>query len=182
VIVMYPCMVVIGSAFFFILLDRLNLQMKLLESLIVISTIAFILAPMAITLTGDSNKYYAFPPYMPPMIKALGQYSQPDEWVTTDMPWATAWYADRASLWLPDSLADFENLHKSVCPTGIIMLTPVTWSEPISTYTSGEYKDWAPLVMGQALPVDFPLSVHTMTAPGGPDYYLWSDKPRWQTR
>ncbi len=59
------------------------------------------------------------------MIKEFGQLAQPDEWVTTDMPWATAWYADRASLWLPDSISDFENFNDNVCPTGVILLTPV---------------------------------------------------------
>ena len=32
------------------------------------------------------------------------------------------------------------------------------------------------------LPPSFPLQVHTMTAPGGPDYAVWSDRPRWQSK
>jgi len=184
-IVLFPCMVVMGAAFFFILLDRMNLQMMLLNHTIVTSAVAFILAPIIITLTTPSLTVYAFPPYMPPMIKSLGQFAQPDEWVTTDMPWATAWYADRASLWLPDSMSDFENFNKNVCPSGILLLTPVTWSSPISTVTTGEYKDWAAFVpfSGEFIaPTDFPLPIHTMTSPGGPDYSIWSDRPRWQDR
>jgi 4-amino-4-deoxy-L-arabinose transferase-like glycosyltransferase len=186
VIVLYPCMLVIGAAFFFILLDRINIQVGLLHGLIVISTVAFILAPMALTLTGDTNQFYAFPPYYPPAIKGLAQCAQPDEWVTTDMPWATAWYADRPSLWLPDSMADFENLNTNVCPTGILLLTPVSWSQPFATFTTGEYKDWGPLVSTAfnpeaQPPSNFPLSVHSQT-PGIPYYSIWSDRPRWQTR
>ena len=181
-VVLFPCMVVIGSAFFFILLDRLNLMIRILNTLIVTATLALTVAPLVLTLTTSNNVYYSFPPYMPPLIKAYGQFVAPDEWVTSDMPWATAWYADRASLWLPDSISDFQNFHDNVCPTGVLLLTPVTWSQPVSTFTTGEYKDWLPFVAGLPLPSNFPLAVHSMTAPGGPDYALWSDRPRWQTK
>lgn len=184
-VVLLPCMLVVGSAYFYILLDRLNLQVRLLINVIVTSTVIFTMAPMILTLTSPSNYLYSFPPYMPPWIKILGQYAQPDEWVTSDMPWATAWYADRASLWLPDSMADFENFHKNVCPTGVLLFTPVTWSEPISTVTTGEYKDWAPFILWSTdmfPPTDFPLTVHNSTPPGGPSYTVWSDRPRWQER
>ena len=89
-----------------------------------------------------------FPPYWPPLIKEFAQFAQPDEWVTTDMPWATAWYGDRASLWLPDSITDFENFHDNVCPTGLILLTPVTWQSPLANVRNGEYKDWFALTVG----------------------------------
>jgi len=183
-ILLFPCMLVIGTAFFFILLDRLNVQMRLLYHLIVTTTVIFILTPMVLTVTATNLTYYSFPPYLPPLIKLYGQFAQPDEWVTSDMPWATAWYADRASLWLPDSISDFENFHKNVCPTGVLMLTPVTWTEPVSTFTTGEYKSWAPLVMVTGddflAPTDFPLTLRVATPAGGADYTVWSDRPRWQ--
>ena len=182
-VVLLPCMVVIGCAFFFILLDRLNLQMKLVRNMVVTIALALTGMPLTLTLTTTSPSPFSFPPYLPPVIKIFGQFAQPDEWVTTDMPWATAWYADRASLWLPDSISDFENFHDNVCPTGILLLTPVTWASPISTVTSsGEYKDWFPFVAGLPTPANFPLSVHTATAPPIPSYSLWSDRPRWQMR
>ena len=195
-ILLFPCMAVMGSAFFFILLDRLNLQIALVNGLIVTSLLGLSLLPMILSLTAPSRSFYSFPPYMPPLIKSFGQYAQTDEWVTSDMPWATAWYADRASLWLPDSLSDFQNFHDNVCPTGVLLLTPVSWSSPFSTFTTGEYKDWLPFatqgagdrnttgeaIQGFPLPPTFPLTVHLITPPGGPDYSLWSDRPRWQMR
>jgi hypothetical protein len=185
-IVLFPCMVVFGSAFFFILLDRLDVQIRLLSRLIVIATIALTIMPLAITLTTPNNLYYSFPPYMPPLIKSYGQLAQPDEWVTSDMPWATAWYADRASLWLPDSISDFENFHDNLCPTGILLLTPVSWSEPVSTFTTGEYKDWLPFVSASFIPAvpvpsNFPLPEHFLIT-GGLNYSLWSDRARWQEK
>jgi hypothetical protein len=181
-VVLFPCMVVMGAAFFFILLDRLNVQMRLLQNLILAMAAGLIVLPLGLTLANPGNAFYAFPPYVPPLIKSLGQCAQPDEWVTSDMPWATAWYADRASLWLPDSINDFQNYYDNVCPTGILLLTPVTWSAPMSHMTSGEYKDWSAFATGLPIPATFPLSVHGVTPPGWGDYSFWSDRPRWQQR
>ncbi len=188
-VLLFPCMIVFGTAFFFILLDRLDVQVRLLNSLIVTALVLFVLAPLGLTLTSATNSVYSFPPYMPPLIKIFGQLAQPDEWVTTDMPWATAWYSDRASLWLPDSINDFQNFYDNVCPTGLLLITPVSWSSPVNNFTTGEYKDWFPLVKDayshgpdSSLPYTFHLSVHTITPPGGPDYALWSDRPRWSER
>jgi hypothetical protein len=180
VILLFPGMVVIGTAFFFIMLDRLNLQLWLLNNIIVTAVLLLNVLPLVMTISSSSNLYYNFPPYMPPVIKTFGQYASPDEWVTSDMPWATAWYADRPSLWLPDSITDFESLHDNVCPTGVILFTPVTSASSIETFTVGEYKDWFPLVLAATAPPNFPLTIHTVTAPGGPEYSIWSDRPRWQ--
>jgi len=182
IILLFPGMLVMGGAFFFILLDRLNLQLWLLNNLIVTATLILTVLPLVLTLTSSNLFFYNFPPYMPPVIKSFAQFAHPDEWVTTDMPWATAWYADRASLWLPDSVADFENFHDNTCPSGILLLTSVSLSEPLSNFKSGEYKDWFPFVTDQPAPTTFPLQAHFSTTPGGPDYSVWSDRPRWQER
>jgi hypothetical protein len=192
-VLLFPCMLVIGSAFFFIQLDRLNLQVWLLDNIIVITLLTAAAVPLTLRLTNSKPSLYVFPPYIPPLIKILTEYSHQDEWVTTDMPWASAWYGNRPSLWLPDSVADFVNLHDNVCPTGLLFLTPETWARPATNLISGEDKDWLPFIVtnylppradGQpsiALPANFPLSAHALT-PGGTDYIIWSDHPRWQTR
>ena len=179
IIILFPSVVVVGSAFFFILLDRLELELWLLNNLIIIAVLALSAAPLAQTLTTSGNQFYAFPPYMPPLIKMLGGYAKPDEWVTTDMPWASAWYSDHASLWLPDSINDFDNLYDTVCPTGMLYLTPVTWSQPAGNLMKGEDKDWMPFVTRTNLPANFPLTTHTYVS--GPEYSVWSNRPRWQT-
>jgi len=178
--ILMPCMVVAGSAFFFILLDRLALQLWLLNNLVVILTLLLTAMPLILTLLSPGRYPFAWPPYWPYSIKMIAQLAQPDEWVTTDMPWATAWYGDRASLWLPDSLTDFENFHDNVCPTGLLLFSPVTWEGPMSATTTGEYKEWFPLMTAQPpLPPNFPLSEHFVMPGKVPGYTLWSDRPRW---
>jgi 4-amino-4-deoxy-L-arabinose transferase-like glycosyltransferase len=179
-VLLLPCLVVIGTAFFFILLDRQNLIMRLLKNLIITVTLLLTALPLLLALTQGDPQLTSFPPYWPPYLKSIGQMAQPDEWVTTDMPWATAWYGDRPSLWLPDSLQAFENFHDNLCPSGVLLLTPVTWQKPVANLMSGEDKDWLPLFVNTP-PADFPLSAHTFTAPHGPDYSLWSDRPRWES-
>jgi 4-amino-4-deoxy-L-arabinose transferase-like glycosyltransferase len=181
-VVLMPAMIVVGSAFFFILLDRLNLQLWLLNNIVVVAVLLLTAMPLGMSVTTSSFYPFSFPPYWPPTIKTVAQLAQPDEWVTTDMPWATAWYGDRASLWLPDSLTDFENFHDNVCPTGMLLLTPVTWDAPMSNITTGEYKDWFPIITGVGVPQNFPLPEHYPTPGKIPSYTLWSDKPRWTTR
>ena len=113
----------------------------------------------------------------------------PDEWITTDMPWATAWYADRTSLWLPDSITDFENFHDNICPTGVLLLTPVTLNESTPDLRTGEFKDWYNLyelaLLNSNTPPQFPLSkfaVYPIPIGLGQAYMMWSDRERWKTQ
>ncbi len=177
--VLLPCMVVMGTAFFFLLLDRLDIEIRLLTNLIIIVAVLLSSTPLIMSVTGVDPPPSSFPPYLPPLIKIVASYTQPDEWITSDMPWATAWYGDRASLWLPDSITDFENMHDTLAPTGILLFTPQSWLKPIDLYRRGEYKDWAGLVFGNQPPPDFPLSAHTLSSTVT-DYSIWSDRARWQ--
>lgn len=180
VVLLLPCMLVIGAAYFFVLLDRINFQVPLMNTIIVTILLTLCMLPMIATLTTPTKYIYAFPPYMPPYIKLFGSLARPDEWITSDIPWASAWYADHPSLWLPDTISDFANFQDNVCPTGIMLLTPESTSHPVSDYTTGEYKDWLPFLTGINPPSTFPLSEHYSTPAGGPDYIIWSDRPRWQ--
>jgi hypothetical protein len=192
VAVLFPCLLVVGSAFFFLMLDRLELQAWQLNSLVALGLLFINAIPMALTLTNPSPQPYCFPPYLPPAIRVIAQFAQPEEWATSDMPWASAWYADQASLWLPDSIKDFDMIHDSICPTGVLFLTPVTWSKPVDNLNIGEDKDWLPLYWQASnvpvpltldfslLPKNFPLREQTATPPGGPEYSIWSDRPRWK--
>ena len=179
-IVLFPGMLVIGAAFFFILLDRMDLQLWMLNHAVIIIVMTVTVAPLAVSLSSKNNKYYNYPPYLPLVIEHISELAHPDEWVTSDMPWATAWYGDHASLWLPDSIKDFYHLHDNYCPTGILLLTPVTLDAPMTHLFSGEYRDWFPVFTGSSLPSEFPLTTHTNLVSQGIDYFVWSDSLRWK--
>ena len=178
-VVLFPGMIVLGTALFIILIDRLDLQLWHLNNLVIIVVLAFSSLPLGLSLLSANRGSYSYPPYFPPGITQISKWVHPDEWITSDMPWATAWYGDRASLWLPDSIKDFTNLHDNYCPTGILLLTPITFDAPISNVISGEYTDWYPLLFAPSLPPGFPLIAHVSFASSGFAYYVYSDTERW---
>lgn len=175
VIILFPAMLVIGSAFFFILLDRLNLMLRFLTNSIIILTLFISGLPLLLTLSLFDYKLYNYPPYCPPLIMLAGQYSNSDEWVTSDMPWATAWYADRPSLWMPETIADFLKIRDSICPSNTLLITPCTLDQPVLNLITGEDKDWFILALNSQSPEGFPLPVRVIMPAGGPQYILWCD-------
>jgi len=175
VVVLLPAMILIGSAFFFTLLDRMITQLPLLTITIVVAALALSIAPMLLVFSGASYAYYNYPPYLPPYLSFVSRLAPPDQWVATDMPWATAWYGDRASLWLPETLADFTKINDDICESDFILFTPVTLSKPMTNLTSGEQKEWLPIVLGFHIPEDFPLHHVAKLPAGGPEYTIVSN-------
>jgi hypothetical protein len=175
VIVLFPAMTVVGSAFFFILLDRLELGVPLLNRAVAVIVLVITAFPLLLTLlkTGGYGSYN-YPPYAPFYIKFLGQAVHSDDWVTTDMPWAIAWYADRPSLWLPDTVDEFDRISVDYCSSGMLLLTPVILSEPVSNLTSGGDKDWFPFIYGTTAPTGFPLSTRVSIPNSGLAYIVWT--------
>jgi 4-amino-4-deoxy-L-arabinose transferase-like glycosyltransferase len=158
VVVLLPAMILVGTAFFFTLLDRLITQLPLFTVVIVIGTLALCIAPMLLVFTSFSNSYYNYPPYLPPLISYAGRGNAPENWIASDMPWATAWYGDHASLWLPETPADFTQINDNTNELSMILFTPITMGEPVTNLTSGEMKAWLPYALALAAPPEtFPL-------------------------
>lgn len=74
------------------------------------------------------------------------------EIIVTDAPWQIAWYGDRTALWLPSTIAQFENIdkftEKQKQPIVGIVITSQALMEPIgSVLTRGPYSEWrAPII------------------------------------
>jgi hypothetical protein len=173
-ILLFPSMLMIGAAFLFIMIDRLNFQLWLLNNLVAITALVLVAVPMANT-ARQSYGFYNYPPYAPPSIAQLGTVVHPDLWITTDMPWATAWYGDHSSLWLPDTVHDFEEIYDNYSGSGLLLISPVLLGQPATTLTTGEYKDWFTFVAGYNPPAHFPLGGRIPIRVGGPEYILWAN-------
>jgi hypothetical protein len=106
----------------------------------------------------DTRPNQPFPPYAPVLLRAVGDAAPKESWITIDMPWAEAWYGDHASLWLPDTISDFNVIYDSYNQSSLLIITPIMAAEPASTLLTGEYKDWLPFVTIGAPPENFPLS------------------------
>jgi hypothetical protein len=143
----------------------------------------FPLAHILITASGRVQ----WPPYVPPYIAILGGsdgWTQPDEVIASDMPWAVAWYADRKCLWLPDTVANFMDMHdfnRLNAPIVGIYLTPISGDGRFfSDIVKGEYKDWSPFVL-RNLPKGFPFQSYT-ALPIDNECVFYADRNRWSVK
>ena len=103
---------------------------------------------------------------MPPLIGVLNDWMKPDEVTATDMPWAVAWYADRRSLWLPDTQRVFNDLgdyNTLGGPVHGLYLTPISGTDiKFRDIVKGEYRDWSALIQRTQVLEKFPLSWNTV--------------------
>ena len=107
-----------------------------------------------------------WPPYVPPYISVLNDWMKPEEIIASDMPWAIAWYADRRSLWLPETVKAFTEFHDYGifgAPVNGLYLTPISGSQnTLSDILKGEYRDWAAIILRSVDLQKFPLKWATL--------------------
>ncbi|MEO0453987.1 MAG: hypothetical protein AAFY98_07600, partial [Verrucomicrobiota bacterium] len=142
-----PVLAGFGSAFLFLLIDRLKLPITLLAYPILAIILIVQALPMGIRILQQKPSRFEFPPYFPPSILVTNVFMEEKELVCTDIPWAYAWYANRPCVWLPHTQNDFFSMNDFDLPTSAVILTPYTKQrEFLSDIQVGEYKDWAVLI------------------------------------
>jgi len=187
-ILFVPLMSCYGMALILVMWSRIQLhirfvQFAFLTILYTISALPFI--NQFLELVGPPGMRIAWPPYYPSYIAIFNSWTEEKEIITSDMPWAVAWYADRKSLWLPMSVKDFLEINDYDQLKGQIVglhLTPVSRDRRYrSEIFSGEYKQWVPFVIDNASLRDFPLKYFTPLPMNG-DCVFYSDRDRWTNR
>lgn len=194
-----PIMAAYGLAFLTVVWNRIGFETNHpivtqghLVLVAVISAIPLIL-PMPKNLkhgiSKDKMQRAVWPPYYPPSIAYLNQWTSEQEVILSDMPWAVAWYADRASVWLPKDQEQYRRLDDYVESVGRkfagIFISPISVNGKMVTEVSrGPYAAWREVIMnGEAidmdrrlLPEDFPFQ-EVMTLNN--QLYFYSDRRRW---
>lgn len=179
-----PLITIYGVAFFYLLLDRIPFRIRLTRGLAVAAFAAVNVAPFVYTLLPPRKGAYAYPPYIPPVTRAVASWFDKEELGCSDLPWAMAWYGDRRCLWLPMSVKEFYDIHDFAGPAGFkgisfMLLTPYMLDRPLATQLfKGEYAGWSTVIRGR-MPPEFPLKAVT-TLPPGNDQFLFADRPRWK--
>jgi len=138
--------------------------------------------PLLNYMTTGNKSPVQWPPYVPPYIAIMRDWTQPEEIIASDMPWAVAWYADRKSLWLPMTiqnfldLSDYERIGARIVG---IYLTPISGNKAlIGDIVKGDYKEWAPFILRKVDFKDFPLKSVT-AMPLDNQCIFYSDRDRW---
>ena len=107
---------------------------------------------------------------------------QPTELTASDMPWAIAWYADRRSVWIPDTVQNFSELsdYKTLGgPISALYLTPISGSNnKYGDILKGEYKDWAGIIQHTANLEKFTLKYPTLALGVNEECVFISDTDR----
>ncbi|HMP77197.1 MAG TPA: glycosyltransferase family 39 protein [Kiritimatiellia bacterium] len=171
-----PFVVLYAVAFFYILLDRMQLRIPLLRMGVTGGFLALGALPLVLTLLPPRTGV-PYPPYYPPYITHVSRMLNPDELMCTDMPWATAWYGNRNSLLLPASIDEFYEINDYMRRVSGLYFTTITRDrEYIRSLVTGPYRTWFPLLEGR-IPSDFPL---TQGFPlSNLDQLFLTDRQRW---
>jgi 4-amino-4-deoxy-L-arabinose transferase-like glycosyltransferase len=175
--VIWPFALLYGLAFFFILMERLQLVQPFLRATVVGALIFLTALPLIFRLLPP-RAGTPYPPYFAPYITHVCRMLKPDELLCTDMPWATAWYGDRSSLLLPLTINDFYTVNDYTKRVSSIYFTTLTRDRSyVRTLLTGSLRTWFPILEGR-IPNDFPL---TQGFPlNNLDQLFLTDRPRWE--
>ncbi len=162
-----PIMTCFGLAYLLVQWNRLEIDFRLAR--IGFITLLFVICsiPMIFTVALPSTKLgVRWPPYIPPYISVINTWMQPQEIIASDMPWAIAWYADRRSVWLPETVKIFTEFHDYGifgAPVNGLYLTPISGSQDtLGDILKGEYRDWAAVILRSVDIQKFPLKWATL--------------------
>ncbi len=142
---------------------------------------------LANVYTDPPKLPFVWPPYFPPAISELSDWYGKDDIICADMPWAVAWYADRKSLWLPLTIADFNDLNEFRFHGKItgLLVTPITGFRGLLNEVGvGEFKEWHSFIMREPRAAqNFVLKVtHPIYFMSASYYLLFADRDRWTER
>jgi hypothetical protein len=176
-----PVFILFGMAFLLVLWNRLNITTKALR--IAFLTAIFVVSgiPMFLTLLNAQQQRIQWPPYVPPFISALQNWFKPQEILSSDMPWAIAWYAHRKCLLIPETvrqfneISDFGNLGSPIVG---LYLTPISGRQSFLDLIKGPYKEWGPVIMRTVNINEFLLKSFTPLPIDG-ECILYADTVRW---
>ncbi len=123
-IIFLPVMAGYGLAFLSVLWNRLNLPLQVpvvrnghfIIAIIISAMPTLLVAPtrVAMAVQGDerlTKTHYPF--YVPRLIVDYANMVKPNEAIATDIPWAVAWYGNRAAIWLPKDKGQLDTMREN---------------------------------------------------------------------
>lgn len=175
----WPFVILYGLGFFYILIDRLDLGVRLYDIGLKLLVVLISAAPLFLTLLPP-HANHPYPPYHAPIISKVAVMLNEREVMCTDMPWATAWYGDRVSILLPKDLDQFYEINDYKQYISGMYFTPIMKNKPLARQLiDGPDQSWLPVMSGST-PPDFPLK-HGVKLNRGNDQFFLSDRNRWSS-
>jgi hypothetical protein len=167
-LIFIPVMTCYGLAYLLVQFNRLALNIPFAR--VGFITLLYILCAMPMIFAtpwlSPPKPFVRWPPYMPALIGVLNDWMRPEEIVASDMPWAVAWYADRPSLWLPDTIqvmTDLGDYNVLGGPVNGLYLTPISGTDnKFRDVVKGEYKNWSAVIQRTQMLEKFPMKWNTV--------------------
>ncbi|HEY5654179.1 MAG TPA: hypothetical protein VIR63_07425 [Pontiella sp.] len=177
--VFWPFVILYALAFFYILIDRLDLGVRLYSMGLKLLIVILAALPLGMTLMPPHTTNHPYPPYHAPIIARVATMLNEREVMCTDMPWATAWYGDRVSILLPKNLDQFYEINDYQQYISGLYFTGLTTDRPFAKdLLAGAEQEWLPIFSGR-LPPDFPLKEAININQQRKDQVFFSDRNRW---
>lgn len=182
-LVLTPGVCLVGVAFFRWMVSRMQLPFP--EFRHVLSTVLVLGAavPLFIRVLPPRTIPVVYPPYYPPHLREAAQFLNPSELLMSDVPWATAWYGDRTSVWTTmDSRESFYAIHDQHQAVSGLMLSPLTTDAQFRRQIlQSRDHEWSRIavevLLRTNLPPGFPLKQAWRR--GTPDHLFLADRARW---
>jgi hypothetical protein len=179
-----PLMTCYGLAYLLVQWNRLGINIHLAR--IAFITLLYVLCAIPLIFATPwlavPKPLVRWPPYMPPYIAMLNDWMKPEEITASDMPWAVAWYADRRSVWLPDTekiFTDLSDYNVLGAPVNGVYLTPISGTDnTLRDIVRGEYRDWAALIQRTPELEKFPLKWRSVALGLDGECVFFSDHDR----
>jgi len=179
-----PFFAAYGIALVMVLISRSGWGFPLFRKTVMVLLILVCTLPLQSLLLNPMRMPFHWPPYLPPYIAILNQWTKKSELIASDVPWAVAWYADRKALWLPASMTRLAQIHDNLELDGRfagVYLTPATGNLGFfSQLVQGEYKEWMPLILRSKGVGNFPFR-EMLPLPINGQVVFYSDWARWNS-
>lgn len=180
-----PVMVFYGLSFLLELWEHLGLEYPAFRTGFLVVIYAMVAAPLLVVL-GTKGLRVNWPPYLPMLMARFPHFIEPGEAISSDIPWATAWYSNRRSLLLPRSVEQLQLIDSErllAAPVVAVYITPASGDQrAYADILNGRYRDWARLIFREAgtQKTDGWALGNRVTLPVNGMSLLFADKPRWK--
>ena len=185
IVLAVPLVFIYGAAFFFILLDQMDLPIREVRYIVIGLFIALCWFPLFLAVWFKSTPI-SYPPYFPPDIQRTAGWMHENELMMSDVPWAVAWYGKRQCVWLTeDDQEAFFAINDYIKPVSALYLTMKTMNAQLvnDCFRSGS-NSWGAFVLAALsrndIPKGFPLRHAPSGSTGVSSGMFLTDADRWK--
>ncbi|MDR0994597.1 MAG: glycosyltransferase family 39 protein [Verrucomicrobiota bacterium] len=177
--VFWPLAIPYAWAFFLILLDRLQFEYRVF-AVFSITLVMFLTGLPLLMNVLPPRTGLPYPPYYHGYASWVASMVEEEECLSTDIPWATAWYGAKRSILLPKDIDGFHEIDRKFIRIPLAYFTTVTrdkpWVRGLADPIAPEYS-WYRVFSSGNVPGNFPL-VHGRFIAGS-DQMILADRARW---